>query len=279
MKSSFWPPIFLLISLTTSFFLSCENHATTRNSSVPTIDSISQDSLNPMSFDTIEIKYLLGKFTPEEDSNFVKMEDLHCAGSARRQVIDKKTYKAFIKMYEAAKADGVILTIKSATRNFYYQKSIWEAKWNGSRLVGGKNLAQTVPNAQERARIILKYSSMPGTSRHHWGTDFDLNAFENEYFESGKGLKEFQWLEANARKFGFGRPYTTKGEHRPQGYEEEKWHWSYLPLAQSYQKSYKALVKPEMISGFAGSETATSIDVIKNYVFGIDPSCFDEIGK
>ena len=34
-------------------------------------------------------------------------------------------------MAEAAKKEGVILTIISATRNFESQKRIWENKWNG----------------------------------------------------------------------------------------------------------------------------------------------------
>ncbi|NJK84501.1 MAG: M15 family metallopeptidase [Saprospiraceae bacterium] len=52
-----------------------------------------------------------------------------------------------------------------------------------------KTAAATTPNPQERALKILKYSSMPGTSRHHWGTDIDLNSFSNSYFEQGEGKK------------------------------------------------------------------------------------------
>lgn len=263
---------------------SCENQAQNHTSNPQNqpntvVDSFAPPSPQDMSFDTIAIKYLLGKFDPEKDSSFVRMASNHSAGSARSQRIHVEAYEAFKKMYQAAKKDGINLTIKSATRNFYYQKSIWERKWTGATLVGGKNLAQAVSDPAERAKAILRYSSMPGTSRHHWGTDIDLNAFENSYFESGQGLKEFEWLQAHALEFGFARPYTHKGEHRPEGYEEEKWHWSYLPLAQRYQKSYEALVSIDMISGFKGSEAAASIDVIKNYVFGIDPLCFEELRK
>ena len=43
---------------------------------------------------------------------------------------------------------------------------------------------------------IMKYSSMPSTSRHHWGTDIDLNSLENSYFEKGEGKKySIGWLQ------------------------------------------------------------------------------------
>lgn len=271
---------FCLISISVAFFFACENMVKAKqnkDSDLSQLTDTLESNVAEMSFDTLDVKYLLGQFKPEADSNFVRMENIHSEGSARNQRIHKKTYEAFKKMYAAAKADGISLTIKSATRNFYYQKGIWERKWTGERLVAGKNLANTVANPAERAKIILKYSSMPGTSRHHWGTDIDLNDFNNSYFESGQGLREFQWLQEHAIKFGFARPYTAKGERRPEGYEEEKWHWSYLPLAQDYQKSYKALVNLEMINGFKGSEVAAELDVITNYVFGIDSLCFEDL--
>ncbi|RMG63458.1 MAG: D-alanyl-D-alanine carboxypeptidase family protein [Bacteroidetes bacterium] len=221
----------------------------------------------------VPLPYLLGQFDPAQDSLFVQMDDAHTGGSARGRYLHHEAYAAFKKMHAAATADGISLTILSATRNFAYQKGIWEAKWTGARAVGGRNLAQAVADPEERARIILRYSSMPGTSRHHWGTDFDLNAFENSYFQSGKGLKEYEWLKANAADFGFGQPYTEKGPDRPHGYEEERWHWSYLPVAKIYLAAYQAQVCPEMITGFAGAETAASIDVIAHYVGGVAPDC------
>lgn len=229
----------------------------------------------PAPLDTIPLKYLLGQFDPESDSQFQSIDTRFSGGSALRQKLHRETHAAFEKMWQAAKQDGISLTILSATRNFYYQKSIWEAKWNGQRNVEGKNLAQTVPDPAERALTILRYSSMPGTSRHHWGTDIDINSFNNSYFEQGKGKAEYEWLRANGPEYGFCQVYSPKGEDRPYGYEEEKWHWSYLPLADRYLKSYAALVTPDMITGFAGAEVAEEIQVIDRYVFGINPSCKD----
>ena len=169
----------------------------------------------------IEKSYLLGQFDPKTDSRFVAIDDAISDGGARGGMLRRETYEAFKKMAEAAKKDGVALTIISATRNFEAQKRIWENKWEGKVKVEGKDLT-TVKNTSERARLILLYSSMPGTSRHHWGTDMDLNDLNNEYFERDEGLKIYQWLQENAASYGFCQPYTSKKDGKRTGYEEEK---------------------------------------------------------
>jgi D-alanyl-D-alanine carboxypeptidase len=216
----------------------------------------------------VDKNYLLGKFDPATHPQFVKLKDEHAQGSARNGYLRKETYKAFIKMYEAAKKEGIELVIISATRNFESQKRIWENKWNGRTKVEGKDLT-TVADKKERARLILLYSSMPSTSRHHWGTDMDLNALENSYFESGEGLKIYQWLQAYAAEFGFCQPYTSKAGGRT-GYEEEKWHWSYLPLSGMFLQQYKQQIQYTDIRGFAGSEVAEKMQVIEKYVEGVN---------
>jgi D-alanyl-D-alanine carboxypeptidase len=203
--------------------------------------------------------YLLGRFNPETDPRFVKPADVHTAGAARSQYLRKEAYEAFVNMATAAAKDGVTLVIISATRNFEVQKSIWERKWQAEA---------SVADEAERARKILRYSSMPGTSRHHWGTDMDLNDLTNEYFESGEGLKIYQWLTAHAHQYGFCQPYTSKMGGRT-GYEEEKWHWSYTPLSNSLLEAYKKTVTLSDLTGFMGSGAASKLDVITNYVDGV----------
>lgn len=269
---------FLLAGLV---IVSCSSPASTTDQSQTSPESaVDSSSLSapepvPMSFDTVDVKYLLGQFDPAKDPNFERIPDRLSGGNARGTYLRKETLEAFARMHAAAKEDGINLTILSSTRNFWRQKAIWEAKWTGARKVGGKNLSISTPDPKERARTILLYSSMPGTSRHHWGTDVDLNNFTNSYFRSGKGLKEYQWLQANGPTFGFCQPYTPKGEDRNSGYEEERWHWSYMPLAKDYLASYEQLVNLDMIEGFQGSEAARPLNVIRNYVFGISQACKD----
>ncbi len=221
---------------------------------------------------SISIDYIMGKFDPTKHKDFTKVEKQHASRTG--MYLRKDTYAAFKAMQAEAKKAGVQLTIRSATRNFADQKRIWEGKWNGTRkLEGGMNAAKAIPDPKERALKILEWSSMPGSSRHHWGTDIDLNDFTNEYFAKGKGLKEYEWLQANAIKFGFCQPYSPKGDARPHGYNEEKWHWSFLPFAKRLSDQCQLRLKDEMIKGFDGSNTAQQIGIVKKYVLGINEAC------
>ena len=76
-----------------------------------------------------------------------------------------------------------------------------------------------------------------------------------------------------AARFGFCQPYTPKGENRPYGYNEEKWHWSYMPLSKTFTQQAGLHLKDKMIKGFEGAETAVDIQVIKHFVLGINSAC------
>lgn len=222
---------------------------------------------------SITLDYIMGKFDPKKHPDFIKVPAQYANGRNDRY-LHKVTYQSFLDMYNAAKKEGIELRILSATRNFATQKIIWEGKWTGKRLHESKeNLAKTTPNPTERALKILKWSSMPSTSRHHWGTDIDLNALNNEFFEKGSGLKLYTWLSANASKYGFCQPYSPKDAQRPHGYNEEKWHWSYLPLAQKLSQQAQLRLTDEQIKGFKGAETAKSIGVVQKYILGINEEC------
>lgn len=216
---------------------------------------------------TIDKSYLLGRFDPSTDSRFIQLNTTHARGSALNGFLRKEAYEAFEQMARAAKKDGVNLVIISATRNFDSQKKIWENKWNGKTKVEGKDLT-AVSDSKERARLILLYSSMPGTSRHHWGTDMDLNSLDNNYFLKGEGLKIYQWLSAHASEYGFCQPYISKANGR-KGYEEEKWHWSYSPLSKVLLTEYKKQISYSDINGFQGSEQAPSLNILTDYVDGV----------
>ena len=219
----------------------------------------------------IDKAHLLGHISPATDANFCSVR-VPYADRGGLYLLDE-VYEAFVRMHEAAGKDGIQLVIVSATRSFDAQKRIWEGKWTGARWVDGQDLVQAVPDPIARARIILRYSAMPGTSRHHWGTDIDINSVEDAYFESPEGRKVYAWLAAHAGDFGFCQPYTAKGNDRPRGYEEEPWHWSYCPIARHYLEQYAQEVTFEDIRGFKGSDTATRIDVIANYVLMVNPKC------
>ncbi len=227
----------------------------------------------PQAANTIDpnsaITFLMGKAGVED--RFATIASRYASRKGLK--LDPKAYEAFKQMHAAAKKDGIKLVIKSATRNFGYQKGIWERKWTGARKVDGQNLSRSMPDPTTRALKILENSSMPGSSRHHWGTDIDLNSFNNNYFRSGKGKREYDWLVANAATFGFCQPYTAKGNGRNTGYNEERWHWTYMPVSQRYTNDAGMYLNDALFGGFQGAETAQQIKIVENYVLGIDPAC------
>ena len=215
----------------------------------------------------LEKSDLLGQFNPANHPDFVLIEKQ--STEETQHYLRKETAHAWDLMHDAAWKDGVDLTIVSSTRNFERQKQIWENKWLGRSLTQNVNLAQSGMNDFEKAETILKYSAMPGTSRHHWGTDIDINSVEEDYFETEEGEKLYLWLLNNAHTFGFFQPYTMKGKNRPTGYEEEPWHWSYAPLSDVFLKDFLASISYQDIHGFEGSQTAKQLLVIENFVCGI----------
>lgn len=220
----------------------------------------------------LDTDYCMGRFEPNKHSDFEIIPVQYA--DREGMYLRKDVFAAFKKMFEAAKNEGVNLQIRSATRNFNYQRGIWERKWTGATILSdGTNVAKDLKTSKEKALKILEYSSMPGTSRHHWGTDIDLNAFSNSFFEQGEGKKIYDWLQKNAATYGFCQPYTAKGPQRPNGYNEEKWHWTYRPLGSEITSFAEQYLKNSMIKGFKGAETAEEIDVVGKYVLGINQGC------
>ena len=155
-------------------------------------------------------QFLMGQFNARKHASFIKINKKYASRSG--MYMQKLPYEAFRAMHADAKQSGITLRILSASRSFNHQKSIWEAKWNGERKVGGiRNIKRSIKNPTQRALKILEYSSMPGSSRHHWGTDIDLNSFTNSYFEKGKGKKEVEVYdsEAELKELKLGRGVET----------------------------------------------------------------------
>lgn len=199
--------------------------------------------------------FILGKFDYKSHELFELVNPIY---TTKAIYLNKDVYSAFLKMNKQAEAAGISLKIISGTRNFSEQKIIWERKW--------KKYSNLI--AIDKANKILEYSSMPSTSRHHWGTDIDLNSFTNSYFEYGKGKLEYLWLLKHANAYGFYQVYTSKNNGRT-GYNLERWHWSYMPLANRYLRFYNKHINASDIIGFKGAELATELHIIHNFVNGI----------
>ena len=120
----------------------------------------------------------------------------------------------------------------------------------------------------------MRYSSMPGTSRHHWGTDFDINALNNRWFDTPEGKPVYDWMKAHAAEYGFCEVYSARDGRRQTGYEPERWHWSYIPTASRYLAAYVE-ARDAQPRGFEGDVAAPQINWLTDYVLGInpDPTC------
>ncbi len=151
---------------------------------------------------------------------------------------------AFLAMQQAAKVAGFDLQPASTFRDFDRQLAIWNGKFRGERPVLDKD-SHPIDVSQlddaARCEAILRWSALPGASRHHWGSDLDiydpsllpaqakLQLEPWEYLAGGYFYPLTQWLDTHMVEFGFYRPFSEDTG----GVAAEPWHLSYRPLAQA----------------------------------------------
>ena len=90
---------------------------------------------------------------------------------------ERETATAFQTLGRRAAERGFEFRIASAFRDYDRQVHIINDKWTGARPVtdgDGRLLERTQYDDQEWLNLILRFSALPGTSRHHWGTDLDI---------------------------------------------------------------------------------------------------------
>lgn len=207
--------------------------------------------------------YILSKQAVKKMPNFANLTDI-LTGKNREHLIalpnalsDKhalqpEAVKAFLALQQAAKNAGFNLQPASTFRDFERQKLIWNAKFNGERKVHddkGNAIELESLSDWQKCQAILRWSAVPGASRHHWGTEIDF--FDPEMLPAGKKLMlepwEYQtggyfqrltnWLLANAETFGFYFPFMPENnEGKLIGVEP--WHISYFPIAELYQQQF-----------------------------------------
>ncbi|MEY3197746.1 MAG: hypothetical protein RL023_399 [Candidatus Parcubacteria bacterium] len=60
------------------------------------------------------------------------------------------------------------IRITSPYRSFKNQQELWNRKWNTDPR------CKDINDPTTKARKILEFSQIPGLSRHHWGTEIDI---------------------------------------------------------------------------------------------------------
>ncbi|CAM3915870.1 M15 family metallopeptidase [Xenorhabdus thuongxuanensis] len=150
--------------------------------------------------------------------------------------------KAFLAMQKEAAKAGFKLQPASSFRDFTRQQIIWNEKFRGQRPVLDDNsqpLNISKMDEEELCEAILRWSALPGASRHHWGTELDI--YDPFLLPEGKKLQlepwEYEnegyfeplthWLTENMSHYDFYRPFTRHDA----GVAYEPWHISYWPLA------------------------------------------------
>jgi LAS superfamily LD-carboxypeptidase LdcB len=170
---------------------------------------------------------------------------------------------AFGRLQGMALTQGFDMVIASSFRSFDRQLLIWNEKAQGLRPLydsAGQLLVYEQLGRWELAQAILRWSALPGASRHHWGTDLDIydRAAVPEGYQVQLSLDEVseggpfnplhnwldQQLEAHSAE-GFFRPYDRDRG----GVAPERWHLSYAPLAIEFQQQLSLDVFVEFISG------------------------------
>jgi len=126
----------------------------------------------------------------------------------------------------------------SSFRSYSRQKAIFESKFKRFQTEGLSPI--------ESVKKIIEYSTIPGTSRHHWGTDIDViqgkikiegDVLLEEHFNSGGAFENLHhWLTDNAANYGFYLVYTNHPERK--GFKYEPWHLSYAPESIPILKRY-----------------------------------------
>jgi LAS superfamily LD-carboxypeptidase LdcB len=152
---------------------------------------------------------------------------------------------------QRAAGQGFELRLCSSFRSFERQLKIWNDKIKGLRPVyddRGAQLDMAELSEWQQVQAVMRWSALPGASRHHWGTDFDIydaaavapdyqvKLIPEEVENGGPFAPMHNWLDtvfgsgiggSGAAGSDFYRPYA---EDRG-GIAPERWHISYRPLA------------------------------------------------
>jgi LAS superfamily LD-carboxypeptidase LdcB len=191
---------------------------------------------------------------------------------------------AFLALKALAAEAGIDLEAVSSFRDFDSQAAIWNDKFRGKRPIydaDGVELEHPVLSREDLVSSILRWSALPGASRHHWGSDFDVidraavpEGYEvrlvNEEFGSdGVFWRLGEWLDSHLQETDFFRPYLKYNG----GVEREAWHLSFAPIAVPALESLKleTLEQSLVDSDVLGMDIVTPRlpDIYEKYVLNV----------
>lgn len=195
--------------------------------------------------------------------------ETHLAPVSEQHKLHVESIAAFQAMQRQAKMDGFNLQLVSSFRSFDRQLAIWNAKFNGQRPIldaNSQKLDPTKLNAEQKIKAILRWSALPGASRHHWGCDIDvydpnlqagqaLQLIPQEYKAQGPQAPLAQWLSEHIQEFDFFRPYATERG----GVNPEPWHLSHRPVSEQALTDFDCA---QLAQSLKQAELAAAQDII-----------------
>ena len=174
------------------------------------------------------------------------------------------------ELIKASQVAGFNLRVASGFRSFERQQLIWNKKCLGERPVldaDGFELDVNQLSAEQKIFAILRWSALPGASRHHWGSecdiydaaaidaDYQLQLHPDEYTGNGPFAPMMVWLEQYLQQTSdFYRPYWDNPSNETlQGVSQrvapEPWHLSYRPIALECEKQLSLSLLREHLQG------------------------------
>lgn len=193
--------------------------------------------------------------------------DEHVVPYKGKHRLHPETLQAFLNLQAQARNEGFHLELISSFRDYDRQSLIWNRKARGETALLDHHshpLNYESLTADQIIESIMRWSALPGASRHHWGTDidvFDSSVLMPEQvklvpaeFEPGGPFYELhRWLDEriiSGDAQGFYRPYLSDLG----GTSPESWHLSYAPVAQKYFRDYDLDLFVENIQAATGLE-------------------------
>lgn len=180
---------------------------------------------------------------------------------AKEFLVHPNVHQDLLALRQAALDAGFNFHIASGFRDFARQQVIWNNKMKGSSAILDANsqpLDYESLSEEEKVFSILRWSALPGASRHHWGCEFDvydrdalppdtpLQLEPWEYLE-GHQADFYQWLHTHLADFGFFFPY----QHDRGGVAIEPWHISHIQTANLCQQQYNLTQLEEQLQSEA----------------------------
>lgn len=194
--------------------------------------------------------------------------------------MQEEVYEAYERMRQAAAKEGIDIKVVSAHRSYHRQREIWNAKYKTLTLQG-------LP-AKDAIQEIITYSTLPGTSRHHWGTDIDIidNAnpqsgdvlLAEKFYGDGPSSALRSWMNRNAADYGFLEVYTDHPNRK--GFAHEPWHYTYHSLSKAYlevltNQVISEIAKDEQLLGRKFLDADFFKSYTKEHLLDINPILFD----